>query len=59
MELFYPGKKSKKDIINLTSDCNFTGAFNNANMLIKGENLNVLQTLLKKHGGDPQSMMGG
>jgi adenine-specific DNA-methyltransferase len=49
MELFYPGKKSKKDIINLTPDCNLSGVFSNSNMLIKGENLNVLQTLLKKY----------
>jgi adenine-specific DNA-methyltransferase len=49
MELFYPGKRSKEDILNSTPVCKFSGYFNNENILIKGENLNVLQALLKNY----------
>jgi adenine-specific DNA-methyltransferase len=49
MELFYPGKRSKEEILNLTPDYNLNGNFDNANLLIKGENLNVLKALLKTY----------
>jgi adenine-specific DNA-methyltransferase len=49
MELFYPGKKRKEDILDTTPTCNFIGNLDNDNILIKGENLNALQTLLKRY----------
>ena len=45
MELCYPGKKSKDDILNKTLPCNLYGEILPGNLLIKGENLAVLQKL--------------
>jgi adenine-specific DNA-methyltransferase len=45
MELSYPGKKPEREILDTTAPCALSGNITNANMLIKGDNLAVLQTL--------------
>ncbi|GHU40404.1 hypothetical protein FACS1894190_07280 [Spirochaetia bacterium] len=45
MELIYPGKKTEQDILLNTPSCNLIDNNENNNMLIKGNNLNVLQLL--------------
>jgi hypothetical protein len=47
MELFYPGKKPREEILRGTLSCSFGGQVKNKNILIKGDNLIVLQSLLK------------
>ena len=49
MKLSYPGKKEYGDILKNTPVCSFAGELAHENMLIKGDNLIVLQTLLQKH----------
>jgi len=49
MELLYQGKKSPQKILQNTPVCSFKGEFNFKNILIKGENLYVLQTLLNEY----------
>jgi adenine-specific DNA-methyltransferase len=53
MELVYKGKKSKADILQNTKPVKFkpiTTPDNNAqNMLIQGDNINVMQALLQQH----------
>jgi adenine-specific DNA-methyltransferase len=49
MELFYPGKKSCKEILQDTPACFLDGSLEHKNILIKGDNLFVLQSLLKHH----------
>jgi adenine-specific DNA-methyltransferase len=48
MELNYPGKKSNNDILNI-SPCLFNQKILSNKMLIKGDNINVMQTLLKEY----------
>jgi len=45
MELIYPGKKAVSEILDHVSKCNFLGEIKEKNLLIKGENLSVLQKL--------------
>jgi adenine-specific DNA-methyltransferase len=47
MELYYPGKKSEREILELTPVSNLNHNITDSNMLIKGENLNILQSLRK------------
>jgi len=49
MELLYQGKKSPQEILHDTTICSFEGEINTKNILIKGENLYVLQTLLNEY----------
>jgi len=49
MELLYPGKKSPEQILQNTPVCYFYGELNHKNVLINGENLFVLQTLLNEY----------
>ncbi|MDR1867329.1 MAG: site-specific DNA-methyltransferase [Treponema sp.] len=49
MELVYPGKKPREEILNGTVSCPLEGQLNGKNILIKGDNLTVLQSLLKNH----------
>lgn len=49
MELLYPGKRTFDDILKNTPICSLKGKMAHKNMLIKGENLSVLQTLLHKY----------
>ena len=49
MELYYPGKKTYYEILEFTPSCRFNGMFTDKNLLIKGENLAVLQTLRKDY----------
>jgi adenine-specific DNA-methyltransferase len=46
MELSYPGKKPYEEILRHTPSCCFDGVFEQKNLLIKGDNLFVLQSLL-------------
>jgi adenine-specific DNA-methyltransferase len=45
MELCYPGKKKTKEILDSIPICNLQGEITSKNLLIKGENLAVLQKL--------------
>jgi adenine-specific DNA-methyltransferase len=47
MELYYPGKKSNREILEFTPSTIFNKKVSSSNLLIKGENINVLQTLRK------------
>jgi adenine-specific DNA-methyltransferase len=49
MELIYQGKKSPEQILQNTPVCSFDGGLNSKNILIMGENLFVLQTLLNEY----------
>ena len=49
MELQYKGKKSPQEILQNTPICSFEGNINCKNILIKGENLFALQTLLNEY----------
>jgi len=49
VELYYPGKKTNQDILNITPVCNIEGTITSKNLLIKGENSTVLQTLLRTY----------
>jgi len=49
MELIYPEKKSAEQILQNIPVCSFDGELRFKNMLIKGENLYALQTLLNKY----------
>ena len=49
MELLYHGKKEYDDILVNTPVCSFLGEITYKNLLIKGDNLLVLQTLLKEY----------
>ena len=50
MELFYNGKKTEKEIIECTKPLYLNKKWNGKeNLLIKGENLSALQTLLTKY----------
>jgi adenine-specific DNA-methyltransferase len=48
MELNYPGKKSNKEILNISSSLFNKKTLSNK-MLIKGDNINVMQTLLQEY----------
>ncbi|MDR1467944.1 MAG: site-specific DNA-methyltransferase [Spirochaetaceae bacterium] len=45
MELYYPGKKTVREILENTPCCELYGKISTENILIKGENISVLQTL--------------
>jgi adenine-specific DNA-methyltransferase len=45
VELYYPGKKTAQDILNSIPVCAMRGDIVSKNILIKGENVTVLQTL--------------
>jgi adenine-specific DNA-methyltransferase len=45
MELCYPGKKTVREILDNTPICNLYGEISTKNLLIKGENITVLQRL--------------
>ncbi|MDR1083266.1 MAG: site-specific DNA-methyltransferase [Deltaproteobacteria bacterium] len=47
MQISYAQKKSKRDILANTPVCRLNGSLISDNLLIKGDNLKVLQTLLK------------
>jgi adenine-specific DNA-methyltransferase len=49
MELWYPGKKTVKEILEFTPFCNLHGEISSKNLLIKGENFTVLQELRKNY----------
>jgi len=49
MELYYSGKKSINEILNNTPVCNLYGEISAENLLIKGNNLFVLQKLREKY----------
>ncbi|WP_461247922.1 site-specific DNA-methyltransferase, partial [Treponema sp. R6D11] len=49
MELCYQGKKPVKEILNNTSVCNLYGEISAENLLIKGDNISVLQKLREKY----------
>ena len=49
MKLIYPEKKSAEQILQNIPVCSFDGELKFKNMLIKGENLYALQTLLNKY----------
>jgi adenine-specific DNA-methyltransferase len=49
MELFYPGKKTIKEVLDGTPVCNLYGEILQNNILIKGENLTVLQKLRERY----------
>jgi len=49
MELYYSGKKSVKEIINNTPICNLYGEISAENLLIKGNNILVLQKLRENY----------
>jgi len=49
MELHYSGKKSVKEILNNTPVCNLYGEISAENLLIKGDNILVLQKLREKY----------
>lgn len=50
MRLEYPLKRSEQDIIKNTHDVALSGVWKeDSNLLIKGNNLNVLKTLLTKY----------
>jgi adenine-specific DNA-methyltransferase len=51
MELYYPGKKTVNEILNTILPCNLNGKILSKNILIKGENLSVLQKLREKYTG--------
>ena len=48
MELHYPDKKSAQEILAHTPSCPLIGKWNHNNLLIKGDNLFVMQTLLQE-----------
>jgi len=45
MELYYPGKKRTRKILDNTPSCILRGEMSTSNLLIRGENLSVLQKL--------------
>ena len=45
MELIYPNKKPRKEILENTPICNLSGEVTSKNLLFKGENFNVLVTV--------------
>jgi adenine-specific DNA-methyltransferase len=49
MELYYKGKKDRVDILQNAPTCAFSGDMKYENALIKGDNISVLQTLLKNY----------
>lgn len=49
MELYYLGKKPVTAIVNDTPCSNLNGNYSGGNLLVKGNNLHVLQTLIKKY----------
>ena len=48
MELHYPNKKSAQEILSDTPSCPLIGTVHHNNLLIKGDNLFVMQTLLQE-----------
>jgi adenine-specific DNA-methyltransferase len=51
MELCYPGKKTIQEILDVIPCCNFNRDISAKNMLIKGENLQVMQKLRENYTG--------
>ena len=51
MELSYPGKKTIREILDRTPGCSLNGEIIHKNILVKGENLNVLQKLRDDYTG--------
>lgn len=49
MELIYPGKKTAKEILDLSSTAHFSIPYSQNNALINGNNLEVLSILLHKY----------
>jgi adenine-specific DNA-methyltransferase len=49
MELWYPNKKNLDEILGNAPSCNLRGEISSKNVLIKGENLSVLQALRKRY----------
>jgi adenine-specific DNA-methyltransferase len=49
MELYYPGKKTVREVLDNTPGCELHGEISANNVLIKGENIAVLQRLRKNY----------
>ncbi|MDR2601976.1 MAG: site-specific DNA-methyltransferase [Spirochaetaceae bacterium] len=49
MELYYPGKKTVREILENTQSCELYGEISTNNILIKGENIAVLQRLRENY----------
>ena len=50
MELFYPGKKNRNEILNMVNPCSFSKKWNSKrNLLIEGDNFSSMQSLLHEY----------
>ena len=49
MELIYSGKKSEKEVLELSSTAHFSNPYDHNNTLINGNNLEVLSILLHEY----------